>query len=88
MSLRSHRVPELKTITSLKKKKRERDAEISQKQNSNFTNPTIMSVAVKQYLFDVSKVEEKLTNAILTTHKSISCQNLWDENKQYVKRNI
>ena len=86
MSLRSHRVPELKTITRLKKK--ERDAEISQKQNSNFTNPTIMSMAIKQSLFDVSKVEEKLTNAILTTHKSISYQNLWDENKQYVKRNI
>lgn len=86
MSLRSHRVPELKTITRLKKK--ERDAEISQKQNSNFTNPTITSMAIKQSLFDVSKVEEKLTNAILTTHKSISYQNLWDENKQYVKRNI
>ena len=66
MSLRSHRVPELKTITSLKKK--ERDAEISQKQNSNFTNPTIMSMAIKQSLFDVSKVEV-LYYAILTTHK-------------------
>ena len=46
-----------------------------------------MSMAIKQaYCF--SKVEEKLTNASLTTHKSIAYQNLWDENKQYVKRNI
>ena len=46
-----------------------------------------MSMAIKQSLFDVSKVEV-LYYAILTTHKSISYQNLWDENKQYVKRNI
>ena len=57
------------------------------KNNSNITNPTIMSMAIKQ-VYCFSKVEEKLTNASLTTHKSIAYQNLWDENKQYVKRNI
>ena len=34
------------------------------------------------------KLKEKFTKAILTTHKSIAYQNLWDENKQYMKRNI